>query len=107
LQTVIENVIVNLGKNYDQRNILDIALLLLPDWLNPFKKRSVQACLGNCNDFQVICSGMIARTFQRVGYPIVRPLERQKTTKKHCAKILMARNCRCAISLKFSRAISI
>jgi len=27
--------------------------------------------LGNCNEFQVICSGMIAKAFQRVGYPII------------------------------------
>ncbi|MFQ5630447.1 MAG: hypothetical protein ACE5I1_16875 [bacterium] len=65
------NEIGNLGRKYDQQNIIDIALMLLPQWLNPFKKRSMKACLGNCNDFQVICSGMIARAFQSVGYPIV------------------------------------
>jgi len=69
LQTVIETVISNLGKHYDQKNIIDIALMLLPSWLNPFKKRSMKACLGNCDDFQVICSGMTAQAFQRVGFP--------------------------------------
>ncbi|MFQ5675372.1 MAG: YiiX/YebB-like N1pC/P60 family cysteine hydrolase [bacterium] len=71
LQTVVETIIGNLGKHYDQKNIIDIALMLLPSWLNPFKKRSLKACLGNCNDFQVICSGMTAQAFQKVGYPIV------------------------------------
>lgn len=71
LQQVIAEIIGQLGKRYDQQNIIDLALLLLPSWLNPFKKKSTQACLGKCNDFDVICSGMIARAFQNVGYPIV------------------------------------
>jgi hypothetical protein len=71
LDAVVSEVIGNLGRNYDHRNIIDLALLLLPPLLNPFKKRTLQACLGNCNEFQVICSGMIAKAFQRVGYPII------------------------------------
>lgn len=95
LQSVIAEVISNLGKLYDQKNIIDIALMLLPSWINPFKKRSIRACLGNCNNFQVICSGMIARAFQRVGYPIVPglyPLEdEQKISNKnpYGAKLVM------------------
>ncbi len=69
--TVIRIVMDNLGKRYDQQNIIDIALMLLPSWFNPFRKRSIKACLGNCNEFQVICSGMIAKAFQSVRYPIV------------------------------------
>ena len=71
LDAVVSDVIDNLGKQYDNRNIIDLALMLLPPLLNPFKKRTIHACLGNCNEFQVICSGMIARAFQRVGYPII------------------------------------
>ena len=95
LQTVIETVISNLGKHYDQKNIIDIALMLLPSWLNPFKKRSIKTCLGNCNDFEVICSGMTAQAFQRVGYPIVPGLkptgEDDKNLKKnpYGAKLVM------------------
>ncbi len=70
MQEVTDLVIADLGKHYDQRNIVDIALMLMPKWLNPFRKRNMRACLGNCNDFEVICSGMIARAFQNVGYPI-------------------------------------
>ena len=71
LQSVVDDVIDNLGKQYDHENILDLALLLLPSFLNPFKKRTVQACLGGCSEYKVICSGMIAQAFQKVGYPIV------------------------------------
>ena len=58
-------------KHYDEQNIIDLALMLLPRELNPFKKKTIKACLGGCTDFKVICSGMIARSFQQVGYPIV------------------------------------
>lgn len=87
LQSVIAEVISNLGKQYDQRNIIDIVLLLLPSWLNPFRKRNIRSCLGNCNEFQVTCSGMIAQAFHHVGYPIVpglsSPGKDQKTFKKN------------------------
>jgi len=42
-----------------------------PSFFNPFKKRTIQACLGGCTECKVICSGMIAGAFQKVGYPIV------------------------------------
>ena len=71
LRAVIEKVIRNLGKHYDEQNIIDLAVMLLPFRLNPFKRQAVNACLGKCNDFQVICSGMIAQSFQHIGYPIV------------------------------------
>jgi len=85
LQTVIEKVIGNLGKHYDQQNIIDIALMLLPSWMNPFKRRSIIACLGKCNEFQVICSGMVTQAFQSVGYPIfpgLKPNDEDKKTLK-------------------------
>ncbi len=69
--TVVDAVIGNLGKHYDHENLVDLALLVLPPFLNPFRKRTIQACLGGCTEFKVICSGMIANAFQRVGYPIV------------------------------------
>lgn len=71
LDAVISEVIGNLGRPYDHRNVIDLGVLLLPPFLNPFKKRTIHACLGNCNEFQVICSGMIAKAFQHVGYPII------------------------------------
>ena len=95
LQAVIEEVISNLGKRYDQQNIIDIALMLLPWWINPLKKRSIKVCLGKCDDFQVICSGMVARAFQHVGYPIVPglypPEEEQNISNKnpYGAKLIM------------------
>jgi hypothetical protein len=71
LQTVVEEVVDNIGKHYDHENLVDLALLVLPSFLNPFGKRTIQACLGGCTEYKVICSGMIAKAFQSVGYPIV------------------------------------
>lgn len=72
LDRVIDSVVGDLGKEYDNRNFFDLTLMLLsPIKFGIPKTRTVQTCLGNCTDFQVICSGMIAKAFQRVGYPIL------------------------------------
>ncbi len=72
LDRVIDSVIANLGKEYDNRNFLELTLLLLcPARFGPMKSWTIQTCLGNCTEHQVICSGMIAQAFQRVGYPIL------------------------------------
>jgi hypothetical protein len=86
IDSVVSEVLGNLGKQYDHRNIIDLGLMLLPSLLNPFKRRTIHACLGNCNEFQVICSGMIARAFQRVGYPIIPalgPIPKEASNKQH------------------------
>jgi hypothetical protein len=72
LDRVVDSVIQDLGKQYDSRNFFDLALMLLsPVEFGPLKTRTIQSCLGNCTDLQVICSGMIAKAFQQVGYPIL------------------------------------
>ncbi len=71
LRHVIEQVISRLGMHYDNQNIIAIALMVLQTLWQPKGKHTIQACLGNCNDYQVICSGMIAQAFQSVDYPIV------------------------------------
>lgn len=71
LERVTADIIANIGRRYDDQNIFDIARLVLGTFFRPNSKLSHRACLGSCNDFQVICSGMIAKAFQSVGYPIV------------------------------------
>lgn len=66
--------LADLGKQYDNRNFFDLTLMLLsPIKAGPLGRRTVETCLGNCTDLQVICSGMIAKAFQRVGFPILSP----------------------------------
>jgi hypothetical protein len=71
LQTVINTVIGDLGKSYDERNIIDLAVQLLPFEVGPLRKKQLSACIGECNEFQVTCSGHIAKAFQKVRYPIM------------------------------------
>lgn len=72
LERVLDSVVGDLGKQYDGRNFLDLTLVLLsPVKFGPLKRRTIATCLGSCTEFQVICSGMIAKAFQRVGYPIL------------------------------------
>jgi hypothetical protein len=71
LDQVLEHVLADLGKQYDDQNLLDLALILLsPIDFGFLKTRTGQTCLGRCTDRQVICSGMIAKAFQRVGYSV-------------------------------------
>ena len=72
LETVLHSALSDLGKQYDRRNILHLALQLLPLGFGPFKKLSAEICIGACSEFQVICSGSIARAFQMAGV-LVRP----------------------------------
>ena len=71
LHHVIEQVTGSLGMRYDDQNITALALMVLQALWRPRSNHASRACLGNCNDFQVICSGMIAQAFQSGGYPIV------------------------------------
>ncbi len=70
VKEVIKYIISNIGREYDNRNIYDIAFTLLPLGLNPWKKKSMEICIGNCDEFAVSCSGLIAKSFHLVGYPI-------------------------------------
>lgn len=71
LDAVVHDVIAHIGRRYDDQNILEIGLMVLASVFRPNLRRSHRSCLGSCNDFQVICSGMIAKAFQNVGYPII------------------------------------
>jgi hypothetical protein len=84
LDRVVESVVGDLGKPYDNRNFFDLALMLLsPVRFGPLKSRTVEACLGNCTELQVICSGMIAKAFQGVGYPILPQIVASDSQDEH------------------------
>src|SRR6266508_3525294 len=72
LDRVMDSVFNDLGKQYDRRNLIDLALIRLsPIKFGLLKTRTIETCLGNCTDLEVICSGMIAKAFHRAGYPIL------------------------------------
>ena len=86
LDQVIQDVIDKLGMSYDDQNVRDIALMALNSVFRTKRKRTINACLGNCNAYQVICSGMIAQAFQSVGYPIIPAIAPQSPKDTFCDK---------------------
>ena len=60
-----------IGQQYDLRNVLDLARYLLPEPPVPRRFRRRLMALGSGEPTRAICSTLIARAFQSVGYPIL------------------------------------
>jgi hypothetical protein len=71
LQTVMTEVISQIGFRYDIRNLIDLARYFLPVSLVPRRFRRTALAFGSGLPTQVICSSMIARAFGKVRYPIL------------------------------------
>jgi Permuted papain-like amidase enzyme, YaeF/YiiX, C92 family len=71
LQTILDDVISQLGHSYDMQNVFDLARYFLPVSLVPrrFRRKALQ--FGDGLPTQVICSSMLAAAFDRVGFPII------------------------------------
>lgn len=70
LQKVTDEIVSKLGYRYDEKNIIELAFMLIPFQINPFRKKKLSHYLGSGDEYEVICSGMIAKAFMSVGYPI-------------------------------------
>ena len=70
-EAVIAYMIDALGTAYDVKNVIDLARYLLPQPPVPVKWRRRMIALGSGEPSQAICSTLIARAFQSVGYPIL------------------------------------
>jgi hypothetical protein len=70
-QRILEEVLDHLGYTYDVKHVLDLARYFFPVSLIPrrFRRRALQ--LGSGLTHEVICSSLIARAFDHVGYPIL------------------------------------
>jgi hypothetical protein len=42
----MNHVIGKIGHQYDNQNIIDLALMVIPGIINPFKKHTIRACFG-------------------------------------------------------------
>jgi hypothetical protein len=76
LERILDEVLGQLGNRYDVRNLLDLARYFFPLSLIPrrFRRRALQ--LGSGLTTQVICSSLIGRAFQNVGFPILPAMSR-------------------------------
>src|SRR5262245_2375514 len=71
LGRVLDDVLAQLGLKYDMKNVFDLARYFFPVSLIPrrFRRRALQ--FGSGLPTQVICSSLIGRAFQNVGFPIL------------------------------------
>ena len=71
LQRVLNEVVAQLGSSYDLKNLLDLARYFFPVSLIPRRFRRRALDFGSGLPTAVMCSSLIARAFQNVGFPIL------------------------------------
>ncbi len=71
LARVMDLVIEHIGADYDLTNLLDLARYFLPVSIVPARFRREALEFGSGKPTEVICSSMIARAFDAVGFPIL------------------------------------
>jgi hypothetical protein len=71
LERILDEILAQLGCRYDVKQIYDLARYFFPVSLIPrrFRRRALQ--FGSGLPTQVICSSLIGRAFQNVGFPIL------------------------------------
>ena len=74
---VVEYVVARIGQAYDLKNVLDLARYLLPMPPIPSWYRRRMLEFGSGDPTRAICSTLIARAFQSVGYPILPEVRRE------------------------------
>lgn len=70
-ERVVHYAVEAIGQQYDLRNVIDLARWLLPEPPVPERFRRHLMALGSGEPTRAICSTLIARSFQSVGYPIL------------------------------------
>jgi hypothetical protein len=71
VERVMEQVIGHIGHEYDLANLIDLARYFLPVSIVPARFRREALALGSGRPTEVICSSMISRAFDAVGFPIL------------------------------------
>ncbi len=71
LVDVMDEAIRSVGETYDLRNVIDLARYFLPVSLVPRRFRRQALEFGSGEPTRVICSSLIASSFNRVKFPIV------------------------------------
>ena len=75
LGRILDEVLAQLGSHYDVQHILDLARYFFPVTLIPRRLRRKALEVGGGLTKNVICSSMIGRAFQNVGFPILPAIE--------------------------------
>jgi hypothetical protein len=72
---IIDEVVAQLGSTYDVQHLLDLARYFFPVTLIPRRLRRKALEVGGHLTTNVICSAMLGRAFQNVGFPILPAIE--------------------------------
>jgi hypothetical protein len=75
LERILDEVVGQLGFRYDVKNIVDLGRHFFPVSLVPERFRRPAWRYGSGRTTDVICSSMIGRAFQNVGFPILPLIE--------------------------------
>jgi hypothetical protein len=78
LQRILDNVIGQLGHEYDIQNVFDLARYFFPVSIIPRRFRRKALHFGSGLPTQVICSSMIAAAFDNVGFPVLPQITKQQ-----------------------------
>jgi hypothetical protein len=71
LVRILDEVLAQIGFRYDVQNVVDLARYFFPVSMIPSRLRRRALTFGSGLPTEVICSSMIARAFQNVGFPIL------------------------------------
>lgn len=71
LRRILDEVFGQFGYQYDVQHIIDLGRYFFPVSLIPRRFRRRALTLGSASSDSVICSSMIGRAFQNVGFPIL------------------------------------
>jgi hypothetical protein len=91
LRRIVDEVLGQLGNHYDMQNVFDLARYFFPVSLIPRRLRRRALEFGSGLPTQVICSSLIGRAFQNVGFPIlpaVTPAQGPRITRRWRDRLL-------------------
>ncbi len=71
VERVVAYATAQVGHAYDTRNIVDLARYLLPTPPVPSSWRRKMIAFGSGDPTRAICSGLIAQSFETIGYPVL------------------------------------
>jgi len=71
LRRILDEVLAQLGYRYDLKNMVDLARYFFPVSMIPRRLRRQALQFGSGLPTEVICSSLIGRAFQNVGFPIL------------------------------------
>jgi hypothetical protein len=81
--TLMDHVFGQVGGEYDVANLVDLGRYFMPVSLVPARFRRDALELGSGRPTEVICSSMIARAFDAVGFPILPRTEEECRSPSH------------------------